>query len=215
MTGWLKITRAVFWIALIAWISVLTAAAVAASNVFPTLKNMPMTLEEYAAFDPGVNAQGAEATESAHGMLAAGMIMEGVFTLANMVQFVAAPIVIITLLLEFGLFGVRFRRPANIIRMLCVAVAATLFAWHGFVQYPRMTSELRAYWADARAGNATEAILHETRFNQDHPLAQRLMEINLMLLVVTVIASAASTVERPRSVVAITTSALETPRLAR
>jgi hypothetical protein len=179
MNSYLKLCNVLHWFGLILWISALVSAAVAAMNVFGTLDKMSLTLERYAAF-PAED----------HARLAAGHIMEGVFFTVDLLQFIAAPLVVITLLLQLTVFRMRWRRPANLVRVIALIIAGGLFAYHATMIAPTMNRELRAFWAAAEAGDVDEANAHRAAFNAYHPTADAMLRLNLLLVMLGAGASA-------------------------
>jgi hypothetical protein len=179
--GLLKWCNAVHWLSLTLWVAALAAAGIAAMNVFGTLPKLNLTLNEYQSLPP-----------ESHGRLAAGMVMEGVFFVVDLAQFVAAPLALITLLFQLSVFRMPLRRPANLIRTLCIVVATGLFAFHATVLAPRMNRELRAYWRSAQDGEIDQAQLHLAKFNEKHPVANTLLQTNLILLLIAIASTSAA-----------------------
>ena len=196
-----SITNIVFWLSLCLWLAAPLTAGIAAMNTFGTLPEMPLQLKEYEAYP-----------EAEHGTLAAGIVMERNFFVVDMVQFASAPLTVIALLLQLTLFGMSLRRPANFIRAGLIVVAAAIFGLYAFRIAPRMNHELRAYWEEARAGNVEEALVHQQAFQTDHPRAETVLKLNLLLLVGAVGASAVAFTNPPRRA---PVSGLESPQLAR
>lgn len=206
MTHLLRIVNILFWLGLIIWIGVIMSAGIAAMNTFPTLQNMEITLHEYDSFRPERNDN-----ISVHGRLAAGIVLEGIFFLINMVQFAVVPLVLITLGVQNTLMPGGWKRWSNFIRTGAIGIAALLFAWHAFIQFPRMNEELHAYWTNAKAGFVERAQTHQRAFEQDHPVAENILQINLWLLVIAAGASAVAftpTIEKKKPA-----SGLESPAL--
>jgi len=198
MAGYARIVNIVYWLALILWIGALVSAGVAAMNVFGTLDGMPLRLEQYATYPAG-----------AHPRLAAGHIMEGVFFLVDVLQFIAIPLALLSLIAQFMLFHVPIRRISNIVRAAGIVIAAGLFACHATLVAPKMNGELRAFWAAAEAGQIDEATAHRDAFNAYHPTANAILRLNLLVLLLAAAASAAAftpTTDR-------TDSSLQPPRL--
>lgn len=184
----LRVNHVVFWTTLTLWLGVLLSAGIAAMNTFPTLQTMNITLHDYAAFQPERSD-----TVSVHGLLAAGMVMEGVFFLINMAQFIVAPLTLITLVVSLVAVASSWKRPLNLARLIAVTVACLLFAWHGLIQFPRMNRELHDYWSAAKMGLVEKALGHQRAFERDHPLAENVLQINMILLLFTIGVSAAVT----------------------
>jgi hypothetical protein len=74
---------------------------------------------------------------------------------------------------------------------------------------PNMNRELRAYWAAAEAGDVEQAQAHRAAFNADHPRADALLRLNLLLLVVAAVSSAAAFTPDPSK-----RTGLQAPELA-
>ncbi len=175
----LKLCNIAYWMALTMWVSALSAAAIAAGNVFGTMPRLGVTLERYKAVPP-----------DEHWRLAAGKIMEGVFFTVDLFQFVAAPLTLVTLLLQLTLFRMPARTPSNWIRTACLVLAMLLFGYHVTAIGPRMNRELHEYWRSAEAGDLLAAESHRAAFNADHPIAMRLLQANLILVMIGIGASA-------------------------
>ena len=182
---WLfKLVLIVYWLGLILWVASLMTAGISAMNTFGTLPDLGVTLESYADYPV-----------AEHGRLAAGIVMERNFFVVDVIQMLVVPLVIVTLLVQLFGFGMRLRKPANLIRTFCLLLAASLFAFYVFSLAPRMNRELRSYWSQAEAGEIQQAKIHRANFDQDHPRAELILTINLFLLIVGAGASAAAFAE--------------------
>ena len=207
MQSLFKLCNAVYWLALAVWLSVLITAGVSAVAVFTTLGEMDVSLEAYAAFEPDESD-----VPNAHAHLAAGHVLESVFTLVDFVQFAVIPLMLITLVAQFTVFQQKIRRPANLIRAGCIVIAAGLFAFHALAQTPQMNRDLKAYWDAAKDGDVTTALEHRAAFNRRHPAAEAVLQSTLLLVVLATFASAvAMTPALPQR----RTNELQTPHLAR
>lgn len=185
------------------WLSVLVAAGVAATATFSTLPKpeLSLTLERFAEFD-----------QSQHGRIAAGMVMEPVFTFVDLVQVVAALGVVVTLILQIAFFHVRLWSIANVLRMVLIAIAIGSFAWRAFTITPQMNSDLRAYWSAAEAGETETALHYRQSFDALHPKASTSFQWSMVALVLTVAASAVAIGPGLQQTVAPTK--IERPKLA-
>lgn len=181
MQGYFKICNAVYWVSLAVWLAAIVAAGVAAANVFSTLGDTPLRLEQYAAYPA-----------QEHPRLAAGLIMEGVFFTVDLIQFVAIPLTVLMLVAQLSVFGMPLKSVANLGRALCIVIAAGMFTFHVIAVAPTMNHHLRAYWDAAKMGDVALAREHQAAFNEDHPTAEAILRINLILLVAAVGASAAA-----------------------
>jgi len=206
MQALFKLCNAVYWLALAAWLALLVSAGVSAVAVFTTLGEMDLSLSQYEAFQPDPSD-----VPNAHAHLAAGHILEPVFTLVDFAQFVVIPVLIITLGIQLTVFRLQLRRPANLIRVTCIVIASGLFAIHAFTRAPQMNQDLKAYWDAAEQGDVATALEHREAFNRQHPTAEAVLKVTLLLVVVATVASAiAMTPDLPRG----RTSGLQTPFLA-
>jgi predicted metal-binding membrane protein len=151
--------------------------------VFGTLPGLGLSLPEFAAYQP-------EGDPGSHGRFAAGMVMERVFWIVDMIQFVAAPSLLLTMIVQLVAPGARSAPTANLVRLLCALAAAGTLAYQASVLSPAMNRELRASWAAARQGDHAAARLQSDRFQTDHPRATAVFNIRLIALVVAAWASA-------------------------
>lgn len=190
----------VFWLGLAAWIGALLTAGIAAGCVFGTLPDLGVQLSDYAAFDA-----------DRHGGLAAGMVMEKVFWIVDLVQFVAAPLTIAGLLVMLGCGWWRQRRGSAIVMTLCVIAASATLAYHVVALAPPMNRELRAYWSAARAGDADEALTRRANFEQMHPQAELLLQARLLLLLSALVAAAVAAAPRTAKISSLPKPALLKP----
>ncbi|MHC4415452.1 MAG: hypothetical protein ACYS0G_09230 [Planctomycetota bacterium] len=179
MRGLFGACTAAYWLGLALWLAALVSGAVAAANVFGTLGDMPMHLEQYAAYPA-----------DEHGMLAAGQVMDGVFFAADLLQFFAIPLTVLTLIAHLAIYRLPVTSKANLVRTVCVLAGAALFAYHATMLAPNMNRELRQRWEAAEVGDVAGARAHQRAFNELHPRAEMVLRINLILVVVAVGASA-------------------------
>lgn len=177
----LKLCNAVYWLMLTIWVSVLISAGVAAMSAFTTLpdQSLGLRLDAFAQYD---HAQ--------HGRVAAGHVMEPIFTFVDLAQAPVSVLAVAMLLLQLTVFKMPWRSPSNIIRTLAVVLALGLFAWRIVTITPEMNRDLRSYWHAAQAGEVAEADRHLAAFNANHPRARNMMDATLVLLLVAIAASA-------------------------
>jgi hypothetical protein len=183
MSLMVRLATVTHWAALALWIAAIVAAGVAAIGVFGTLADVRLTVHEYAAFPNDANQ---------HGMLAAGRIMERVFFLVDVLQFIAAPLLLASASLELVLRLPWSRGRAGVARLVCMATAVATLTYQAVVVSPTMNRELRSYWEHAAAGNVLAAQAHQESFNQLHPRAEMLMNARLALLLIVLVLSAAA-----------------------
>ncbi len=189
-----------YWLALTFWIGVLIAGGVAATASFTILPKLGISLEQYQAYDL-----------TAHGRIAAGKLMEAVFTFVDVTQLVICVLVLGLTLMQIFVFRCPIRRAANMIRMACLILAVGTFAWRALALTPEMNRELRAFWAEAEAGNVQQADQHRDAFSARHPTASRWYGSTFCLLLIVVVVSPSALADNERK----RTSMLQTPDLLR
>ena len=175
----LRLCLVVYWLGLAAWFSGLVTAGIAASMVFGRLPGMSMQLQRFQPYPV-----------DEHGTIAAGLVMADVFFAVDVLQFIAIPLVVITLILQLTVFGLPARRPANIVRGGCLFVAAALFSWYALLLAPSLNGELRLFWQAAEAADLDAAQRHREVFKAGHTIARHILEVNLLLVLVSLAASA-------------------------
>jgi len=177
MNSYFRLNNIVHLVALLLWCSALISAGVAAMNVFTVLEhdNLPLTVERYSDYPA-----------DQHARLAASHVMEPVFTTVDVLQFVAVPLVLITLVLQFALFRMRFRSASNVVRAGCIAIAAILFGYYATSIAPTLNQQLRNWWSHAEAGEVAQADEVRARFNEYHLTADNILKVNLILLIVSI-----------------------------
>jgi hypothetical protein len=190
-----------YWVALAIWLAVLVAAGVAATSTFTTLPDpaLGLTLEPFANYD-----------HAEHGRIAAGKVMEPIFTFVDLMQVVTGAIVVLMLVLQLTLFKVPMRIFSNLLRMACIAAAIGLVAWRAFTLTPEMNSDLRQYWTAAEAGHVEQAKQHRAAFDANHGKASAMFRWTFLAVLVAIGASAATLGPRPEPA----GSPLERPKLA-
>ena len=131
-----------------------------------------------------------EAVEAANTNAVVGDAPAGDSVAADLIQFVAIPLAVLTLVAQLALFRLPITSAANLVRTICVLAGAALFAYHATALAPNMNRELRDRWAAAEGGDVAEARAHERAFNERHPRAEAVHRTSLILVVVAVCASA-------------------------
>ena len=180
MNGAATLLRVVFWLALILWIGALISGGVAATAVFAILPDLGVQVERFDQYPT-----------DEHGRLAAGIIMEPVFTGIDVAQVALGAIVLIAFIAELVMTKRRRWSTSNVLRALALAVAAGTLAWRMTQIMPEMNRELVAYRTAAEAGDVTGAETHRVVFDEAHPMAARFMEATLISLLIVAGASAA------------------------
>lgn len=180
MNAILRVCNVVYWLALTAWVAALVTAGIAAMNTFSRLPKLQIEMKQY----PTLPVE-------QHGRLAAGMVMEGVFTTVDWIQIIAAPLAVIAMVVQMVMMS-RLHRcsVANLLRCACVIIAAGTLAYHLTSIAPRMNRELHGYWSQLETGDLPAANAHLAIFNTLHPVADKALRLNLLLLIVAIAASA-------------------------
>ena len=200
-----KLCNIIYWLGLQLWLAGVLAAGIAAVFVFARLPDLGVSLERYAAYTPADQPD-------AHAILAGGYIMEGIFTTADFIAIAAAGMVVVTLCCQLLFFRYQIKRPANIIRSLCIVIATGILIYHVTTPAPDFNRTLRQYWNHAEAGDMTLATADQKRLDALHPQLRMLLQTNACLLFIAIMASAAAmTQEKNRDVPQST--ALEDPSL--
>lgn len=177
----------IYWLALTLWVSVLVAAGTAAATTFTVLPPTELVIPRFHDY-PGEE----------HGRIAAGMVMEPIFTFVDIVQFATAALVLIAVALQWLVFKHGRRSLLNVLRVGAIIVAAGLLAYRAAAVTPDMNRDLRAYWDAAEAGDVETAEAHRASFDADHQGASNLFSATLALLIVGVLASPAALDGRAR-----------------
>lgn len=186
MSAATRAVRIILSLAVLLWAAVLVSGAIAAMNVFGYTDHEALTMERYAAYPV-----------QAHPRLLAGGIMEGVFFIADLIQFVVVPTALLCLLIEHVAFRARLRKAAPLIRAICLVAAAAIFAWHGLVAAPHLNRELREYWTAAELGDIETAQVHHDAFNAGHRPAEWRLQAMLWLVLIAAGAGAVTPLPAP------------------
>jgi len=171
------------------WAGVLVMAGGSAAVLFPEMRSLEPELPAYSAY-------GGE-----HWRLAAGIVQNEVFKIADVAQFVLATVCLASLLgmLVFG--GLSTRRVSTGVRIVVLCVAMSLTSYHLFILGPRMQASARVYWDAARAGDTAVADRARAAFNADHPTASNVLgatAVSTLALAAVGAWSAASAGDPPR-----------------
>lgn len=197
-----RIADVAFWIGLILWVSAIITAGMSAAMAFPTMHEYEVIVPKFDAFD-----------HSAHWSIAAGLLMERMFFVTDIVQLVVAIVVIIGLGVGYSTSARSIKHPMELMRTICIAGAALMLAYRMFLLAPEMNRDLHGYWNAAEQGNVEVAAKHRDAFQSKHPTATRLYGISMVLLLAGAAATAWSPPAPPR--LARLTGGLEEPQLAK
>ena len=88
---------------------------------------------------------------------------------------------------------------AHSIRLPLLLGALGLVIYHNALMAPRMSMELETYRSAAATMDRPVSEAARARFDQDHTLAETLYSIRLLLLLATVVITAAGTASRTRA----------------
>lgn len=146
------------------WLGGLLLTGVAAAILFPTMKALEPKLPAFAAY------------KGDHWMIAAGRAADRVFTINDMVQLTCAMLAVLSLALGAA-WGLRPTGVRGGLRIVALTVALAALGYQLFGLAPRMSTNLRAYWTAAQAGDHATAETKKAAFNADHPTAQTVMSV--------------------------------------
>ncbi|MCH8823384.1 MAG: hypothetical protein IH984_07735 [Planctomycetes bacterium] len=201
-----KLCNMVYWLALALWLGALMSAGIAAGSTFSVLTKMDISIARYSEFVPNETA-----VPKAHENLAAGHVLEPVFWITHAVQFITIPLVILTLAAQLLFFRQQKNIFSNLIRTVCIIIAACLFAYQTFALSLPMNQDMRAYWEAAAEGDIQTALFHRSELRSRHETATIILLSTLSLVVIATAASAAAmtplTVKKSEPI-------LQTPQLA-
>lgn len=171
------------------WAGSLAMTAVTAAIAFPTMKELNPSLPAFAAYPED------------HWVIAAGQIMERVFTASDFVQLALAALACAL----FVPIGLSRRLSRGLLAARAVVLVALLVSLleYTFVMRPQMTSDLMAFWAAAKTGDMEAANTARAAFDEAHPLASARLSVHLagvllaiaLCLVAPATASGAASVE--------------------
>jgi hypothetical protein len=147
------------------WAGSLAMTAVTAAIAFPTMKELNPTLPSFAAYPDD------------HWVIAAGQVMERVFTASDIGQ-LALAILACVLFVPLAL-SKRLSRGLMAARAVVLAALLVSLLEYTFVMRPQMTSDLMAFWAAAKAGELEAANAARAAFDEAHPLASARLSVHL------------------------------------
>lgn len=188
--------------ALALWLAATLGSALAAAVVFPTMKALQPRLPDYAAY------------AGDHALIAGGSVAQRVFLIADIIQFPASLIAVITLAIPVVFMGASLKRPAGVARTLAMGIAVAAFASLLFIVTPQLNAATTAHWAAMKLNDAPEIARHKAAVDEIHPIASRLMGA-MGLSVLTALIAACWSLTRPSIAPAPPASRYEEPALAR
>ncbi len=174
----LRLVATLYWIALIAWFSVLVAAAATATSAFTNLPALGVLVPDAAGVYPN--------PDQASGKFAAGFVAAPVFDFAARVMWVAVPMTALLSLVQRSLFHFPGsgggRNWPNRLREWCLTVAVLLAFLHLVVLAPRMNTALADYRHAIMQGDAATAQVHKDAFDADHLKSSPLLKTTAWLV---------------------------------
>jgi hypothetical protein len=176
-----RILHIIFWLALVLWVAVVVAPAIAAISAFTVLPEKGASIAQYQAYfaeDP-----------AGMGRMVAGFVTDPIFIATDAIQWVLAPLVLLLAILEWQPLRMS-RGPGNWIRLLTLVAATALVAYHNGIVAPRMAENLAEYRAAAAQDDSNTATRSMEGFDADHHVAEALFGIRLLLLLCAVVATA-------------------------
>ncbi|MFN0011264.1 MAG: hypothetical protein ACKVS8_06420 [Phycisphaerales bacterium] len=159
MPIWRNAARALHTAALGVWLGVVVMTAAAAAIIFPTVKALAPTLPAFSAYTGD------------HWMVAAGKVADRIFAISDAAQFACAILAGAGLVLARPMGHASWRTLRTALRITALSAAITALAYQLFVLSPRMSQNLKGYWAAAERGDNTAAASLRAAFNADHPTA--------------------------------------------
>lgn len=183
-----KLAQSVHLAALGIWCGAVATSGIAAAIIFPTFRDLDPTLAPYPAY------------AGDHAMLGAGRVAGSIFFAVDLVQFVCAMLVLMTLIAML-LSGYALRTPLRVIRSVLTLATLGLLSYHLVILMPDMTDHLRTYWAAAELGRTSEADSAKDAFLSMHTSASNVLKgLTLMTLVCLLLAGFTTIDERDHRV---------------
>ncbi|KAA0213054.1 MAG: hypothetical protein DYG94_12160 [Leptolyngbya sp. PLA3] len=176
MRPFVRLAETVHIVALALWLSALITGALVAVTIFTTMRELAPTFGFFHAYT------------GAHADLGAGFIQARVFALADITQFAACSLAMLSFIAAVAI-GRAVARASTMVRATLLACALTMFSYQYFILAPRMDTNARAYWKAARAGDSEQARLLHAKFMEDHPASTRTHGFILLFVSGTLVAS--------------------------
>lgn len=188
------------------WLGTLVMSGVTAAVMFTTMRTLDPEFGRFAAYAGDQSNIGA------------GFIQNRIFLAGDVVQFIAATLVLATMIAMLAFFGLPLRRISSAVRLFALGAAMILASYQLFVLSPRMQANVSQYWQEAEAGNNDAAEAARVAFEADHPTASRTLGATALFTAILLASgawSAASAAEPEKPEVPRSKSGLEQPGLAR
>ncbi|MEZ6243677.1 MAG: hypothetical protein R3B57_11625 [Phycisphaerales bacterium] len=141
------------------WLGVLFMSGGVAAIIF---KTTPRLSPHLGAFDTYTGD---------HARLAAGYIQNEVFKLTDVTQFVAALVCLGSMIALIAAYKMPLRSIVGAVRLIALMLALSALSYYMLILTPRMSENLRAFYAAAAAGENETAETFRLAFDADHPAA--------------------------------------------
>lgn len=163
MRGYRQPLESVHAVGAAVWFGAVAMSAVTASVAFGTLPDLDPTLGAYPLFTGD------------HGRLTAGHVAGQVFLIADVAQFVAATLVMLTTIGLVSTGGLSLRRLSSGVRMIAMGLAIGLLAYHLLILGAELNSDLRGLREAATAGDEEAAAAFREAFQANHGKARTIL----------------------------------------
>jgi len=160
---------------MVIWASAIISAAVSAMNVFPTMRDMDVYAARFEAM-----------ARDEHGMLIAGVVMNGIFRTVDVMMMIVAPIAMITGIAVFYRLAPCPRSWSARIHIVTLVLAGTAAAVHLSVLAPSMYADLHAFWSSIESGELEQAATARAAFEERHHLADALLRATLFIVLASI-----------------------------
>ncbi|MSR41120.1 MAG: hypothetical protein EXS10_04375 [Phycisphaerales bacterium] len=172
-----------YWISLTAWFAVALAGGLAAAAIFPTARQLPISMEGYEGFLAAEPELGRT--------LIAGFLAQSVFALTSRAQMILLPVFVIMVLLQ-NATGIAPSAWRNKLGRLALCVAAGATAISLFWSMPMFDQSLEAYRSAARGGDVPAAMNIKVTLDEYHSYSTMLGTTTLLAILVIVLTSSLS-----------------------
>ena len=156
------------------WLSVIVAAGLSAAMTFKNVPPLEPVIADYESLD--------QATRS---RIVAGLITGPTFEVADLVQWVLAPLLIIILIIQRASNPRLHRNLISWISTCSILAASLIFMARSLWLNPIMNSDLERYRAAARAGDSELVRTTYEIFDRWHVLAENLWGLVGLLLLIS------------------------------
>lgn len=186
----MRVTLALFWLALLVWFTATVAPGVAAAGAFYVIPRLEITVP---ALLPYFGGDSAEA-----GRYVAGRTLQPIFDITGWVQMSAAALAVSTIIRLWRTRSMAAPGWPTTLTLVLVLLGGALLAGR-IVQSNMQRADLLAYWQGVAQLDRTMALPAKERFDQAHATAMRLSTLQTVLLLATVVAGALACTPAPRS----------------